>query len=120
VALLFAVLSTACGKEAEVADAPPPVTWDTAHVVIHHGADSTRVLVEVSDNDARRSYGLMERHTLDPESGMIFTYASGQPATAEYWMFRTPGATYWSALEVNQGFFARHGIVEGDTLRLAR
>lgn len=154
---LLALASAGCGEKPAVADAPPPVTWDTAQVVIRHGGDSTRVLVEVSDTDARRSYGLMERHALDPESGMIFTYGAGQPGTAGYWMFRTripldiafadsagaivkilpmvpcvsdlhadacatyaPGSSYWSALEVNQGFFARHGIAEGDTVRLER
>lgn len=156
-ALLAALVGAGCEKGPEVADAPPPVTWDTAQVVIRHGDDSTHVLVEVSDTDARRSYGLMERHALDPESGMIFTYGAGQPGTSGYWMFRTripldiafadsagaivkilpmlpcvsdlhaeacatyaPGAPYWSALEVNQGFFARHGIAEGDTVRLER
>ena len=29
-----------------------------------------------------------------------------------------PNVTYWSALEVNQGWFGKHGIVEGDTVRV--
>ena len=29
-----------------------------------------------------------------------------------------PGVDYWSALEVNRGWFGRHGIAEGDTVRL--
>lgn len=152
-AALLALSFVACEEEE-----PPfvsPVTWDTAQVVVKGAADSKRLLVEISDTEARRSYGLMARPSLDPESGMLFTYDSEQAGTAAFWMFRTkipldiafidsagaigkilnmvpceselyadacpryePNVPYRSALEVNQGWFARHGIVEGDTVRL--
>ena len=154
-AALLALVCAAC-KEKE----PPyvsPVTWDTAQVVIHGAADSTRLLVEVSGTDAQRAFGLMARPKLDPESGMLFTYDTVQAGDRGYWMFRTkmpldiafmdsvgaigailpmvpceselyasacpvynPLVSYWSALEVNQGWFAKHGVVKGDTVRLEK
>ncbi len=152
-AALLALSFAAC-KEAE----PPyvsPVTWDTAQVVIAGAADTARLLVEISDTEARKSYGLMARPSLNPESGMLFTYDSAQAGDRAFWMFRTkmpldiafidsagaigrilemvpceselyaeacpryePSVPYWSALEVNQGWFGRHGIAEGDTVRV--
>ena len=31
-----------------------------------------------------------------------------------------PGVPYWSALEVNKGWFAEHGVVEGAVVRVVR
>lgn len=154
--LVTTLASALCGACAEQ-EAPwaPPVAFDTARASILGGADSVGLLVEVSRTAAQRSYGLMSRPSLDPESGMIFLYDSSQEGSSGFWMFRTqmpldiafmdsagvigkvlpmepceselyasacptyaPGVDYWSALEVNRGWFVEHGIGEGDTVRL--
>jgi hypothetical protein len=153
--LLTVLASVLCGACAEQeASLAPPVTFDTARVWIR-AADSAGLLVEVSRTAAQRSFGLMSRPFLDPESGMLFLYDSAQVGSSGFWMFRTkmpldiafmdsagvigkvlsmepcqselyaaacptyaPGVDYWSALEVNRGWFAEHGVVEGDTVRL--
>ena len=153
VTVLASVLCSVCAEQ----EAPwaPPVAFDTARVTIRSGADSAGLLVEVSRTAAQRSFGLMSRSSLDPESGMIFLYDSVQSGSSGYWMFRTkmpldiafmdsagaigkvlsmepceselyaaacptyaPGVDYWSALEVNRGWFEEHRIGEGDTVRL--
>ncbi|MGH8437180.1 MAG: DUF192 domain-containing protein [Pseudomonas sp.] len=45
--------------------------------------------VELADTEERKQYGLMDRRSLDPQSGMLFTYDSLQDSTAGFWMFRT-------------------------------
>ena len=151
--VLASVLCAACAEQ----ETPwaPPLAFDTARVMIRGGPDSTGLLVEVSRTAAQRSFGLMSRPSLDPESGMIFLYDSPQAGSSGYWMFRTKmpldiafmdsagvigrvlsmepceselyaaacptyaaGVDYWSALEVNRGWFAEHGVGEGDTVRL--
>ena len=151
--VLASVMCGACADQGT--PRASPVAFDTARVWIRAGADSTGLLVEVSRTAAQRSYGLMARPSLDPESGMIFLYDSAQAGSSGYWMFRTkmpldiafmdsagvigkvlsmepceselyatacptyaPGVAYWSALEVNRGWFGEHGIGEGDTVRL--
>jgi uncharacterized membrane protein (UPF0127 family) len=154
--LLTVLASVLCGACAEQeASWAPPVAFDTARVWIRAAADSAGLLVEVSRTAAQRSFGLMSRPLLDPESGMLFLYDSAQAGSSGYWMFRTkmpldiafmdsagvigkvlsmepcqselyaaacpthtPGVDYWSALEVNRGWFAEHRIGEGDTVRL--
>lgn len=154
--LLTVLASVFCGACAEQeASWAPPVAFDTARVWIRAADDSAGLLVEVSRTAAQRSFGLMSRPLLDPESGMLFLYDSVQAGSSGYWMFRTkmpldiafmdsageiekvlsmepcqselyaaacpthaPGVDYWSALEVNRGWFAEHGIGEGDTVRL--
>jgi uncharacterized membrane protein (UPF0127 family) len=108
------------------------------------GADgaSASVRVEVADEPAEWSRGLMFRPELAEDAGMLFAF----PADVEYafWMKDTqialsiafiaadgqivdlqdmepqstelhvPAAPYRYALEVNQGFFARHGLKVGD------
>jgi len=152
-AVLTFVLCGACAEQG--GPWAPPIAFDTARVMIHGGADSTGLLVEVSRTAAQRSFGLMSRPSLDRESGMIFLYGSAQAGNSGYWMFRTkmpldiafmdsagvigkvlsmepckselyaaacptyaPGVDYWSALEVNQGWFAEHNVGDGDTVRL--
>jgi uncharacterized membrane protein (UPF0127 family) len=54
-------------------------------------------------------------------TGTIVTIRSMEPCTSpnpEWCPEYAPDAAYWSALEVNRGFFARHGIAEGHRVRL--
>src|SRR5687768_3721518 len=66
-----------------------PVAFDTATAWIRTGADSTSLVVELARTEAQKTYGLMARPTLDPNSGMVFLYDSIQPGTAGFWMWRT-------------------------------
>jgi uncharacterized membrane protein (UPF0127 family) len=77
-----------CGEEPEPAFTSP-VAFDTATVWIRTGSDSTSLLVEVARTSAQRTYGLMARPALDPNSGMLFLYDSVQTPTSGFWMFRT-------------------------------
>ena len=85
----LSLAATACGSEA----APPwvsPIAFDTMTVTIHtEGRVSVRLLVEVARTPEQRALGLGLRPMLDPESGMIFLYNSGQPDSAGFWMWRT-------------------------------
>jgi uncharacterized membrane protein (UPF0127 family) len=86
--LAVAVLS-GCQEKAEPPFVPA-VTFDTATAWIRSGDDSTSLLVEVAKTDAQRSYGLMARPSLDPNSGMVFLYDTVQADTTQgFWMFRT-------------------------------
>ena len=97
--------------------------------------------VEVADTPAERARGLMERTALDPDHGMLFIYPSAEPHF--FWMKDTPlplsiafldaegtiirladmqpfdthttpsGGPAQYALEMEQGWFVAHGIVEG-------
>jgi uncharacterized protein len=51
--------------------------------------------------------------------GRIVAIMDMEPCTADPCPTYDPGVPYSGALEVNQGFFERHGIAEGDTVRLA-
>ncbi|MGI8968910.1 MAG: DUF192 domain-containing protein [Chloroflexota bacterium] len=102
--------------------------------------------LEVADTEAERETGLMNRKTLDPDSGMIFAW----PTTVldSFYMkdtyvaltvgflapdgtlqetqdmapltqdLHTPAAAYQYAIEVNQGWFAANGINTGDKFTL--
>jgi uncharacterized membrane protein (UPF0127 family) len=105
------------------------------------------VLVELADTEEKRRRGLMYRMQLPPDQGMLFVFPASD--YLQFWMRNTPldldigffdkagqlletrsmhafdnrivrssrPARY--ALEVNAGWFARHGIGPGARLRLA-
>lgn len=112
----------------------------------HHAArvGNVPISVQVADNEATRQQGLMGRHALPPDSGMLFVYPQAQALC--FWMRDTllaldiafadtqgrihtirsmrplddtrhcaDNAAY--ALEMPQGWFARHGIQAGDRIR---
>lgn len=66
-----------------------PVAFDTADLVIETADDTIRMTAEIAATQEQRAYGLMERPTLPPEQGMLFTYTSPQSADSGFWMFRT-------------------------------
>ena len=102
------------------------------------------ILVEVADNDASRSLGLMFRHKIAPDTGMLFIFEGCRPRS--FWMKNTyvpisiayadelgrilniermtPGsleevhstgpAMY--ALEMEEGWFKRNNIGVGDII----
>jgi len=128
--------------------------FDTSLVRLATAHDTLRLVTELAYTPDQHSVGLMERRHLPDSAGMLFTYASTQPDTAAYWMYRTrlpldiafidssgairtirhmvpcpttlpegcpsypAGAPFRAALEVNAGYFARHGVAVGDHVLL--
>jgi uncharacterized membrane protein (UPF0127 family) len=116
--------------------AGPTVTFTNA------AGDEVVLSVEVADDDAERSRGLMFRETLAENAGMIFVYTTDTQAA--FYMRNTTvplsiafisgdgviidiqdmaaldetlhhaPAPYRYAVEANQGWFARNGIAVGD------
>lgn len=109
-----------------------------------------RIDLELARTPQEHEIGLMDRPSLDADSGMLFVY--DHQATEGYWMLHTliplsiawidqdgtivdiqdmprlanpydrveaaqhvytPAASYWYALEVNQGWFSDHGVGVG-------
>ena len=83
----------ACGCSGSSSDKAEPdqnaITFDSASLRIVSGHDTVRLSVELAANPAQRTMGLMERHHLAENAGMLFLYDSTQPPDAGYWMFRT-------------------------------
>src|SRR4051812_27383903 len=65
------------------------VPFDTAQIRLIANRDTTTTTVELAESADQRTMGLMERHALAPEAGMLFLYPSVQPESAAFWMFRT-------------------------------
>ena len=108
------------------------------------GVDGTSVTVEIADEPAERTLGLMYRDTLDADRGMLFVYPAAEERS--FWMkdTRVPlsiayadatgtivhiadmrpldttpvpsGAPAMYALEMNQGWFAAHDVQVGEKL----
>ncbi len=144
----------ACGDADEPQNFQPLVAFDSTRVQIVTASDTLALRVEIAASEEQRAYGLMERPSLSPDAGMLFTYTGEQSADLGFWMYRTqipldiafldregrilviltmepctspdprwcptypPGVPYHAALEVNQGYFARHGISPGDRVLL--
>lgn len=111
-------------------------------------ADSTRVVqVEIAATPQQRQQGLMWRQELDPDWGMLFLFPAD--SGGGFWMRNTyvpldiayigvdgtvqdiraaepldetvltPSKPYRYVLEVNQGWFARHGLGVGAKVTLS-
>jgi uncharacterized membrane protein (UPF0127 family) len=63
--------------------------YDSADVRIASRSDTTRLTVELADTQEKQTLGLMERRSLPETGGMLFLYATDQPETSAFWMFRT-------------------------------
>lgn len=127
-------------KGAEVKDV-------TAFFPLTVGGRALRVQVAVLEEEMRR--GLMGRKDLGPDDGMVFVYPAPRqmsfwmrntPTPLDIGFFTADGALgevyplypydetavssagmdYMLALEVNQGWFARHGLKPGAKLDLAQ
>jgi uncharacterized protein len=103
--------------------------------------DGHAMRVEIADDGAKRAQGLMNRDSLPADEGMLFVYPSEEPRS--FWMKNTriplsiayidqggrivaikdlqpmstrgvpSGAPALYALEVNQGWFAKKGVLPG-------
>ncbi|WMT90716.1 DUF192 domain-containing protein [Pelagibacterium sp. H642] len=60
---------------------------DESVAVIHSGDESHRFTVEIADDDAERSRGLMFREELAPDAGMLFDFFNERPVA--FWMQNT-------------------------------
>jgi uncharacterized membrane protein (UPF0127 family) len=127
----------------------PTVAFARGTVTLTRADGQTRQLqVEVADDDTSRARGLMFRPTMPEEAGMVFIFS--QDTDGAFWMqntliplsiafigadgrileiqdmqplttdFHKPAQRYRSALEVNQGYFARAGVKAGDRADLRR
>jgi uncharacterized membrane protein (UPF0127 family) len=130
---VFVLFIVACARDA---DSPArPV------VVIEQGQARATVSVELAVTPQQRAQGLMYRRALDPDAGMLFIFPTD--SRSGFWMRNTyipldiayidarftvidirqgtpldetvltPDASYRYVLEVNQGWFAAHGLGVG-------
>jgi uncharacterized membrane protein (UPF0127 family) len=156
---LFVVLAamtfyfTSCNNKQDIrseASTPPPANQpreESRGNLQKIMVGQTPVWVEIAQDDATRTKGLMFREDMPEDQGMLFIFPVAQRLS--FWMKNTylpldiafidqrgiitdihqmaPLDTiprYTSsvptiyALEVNQGFFARHSINTGDTVKL--
>ncbi len=141
--LLLALVSTACGD-----DAVGVTASDRATVVVSSGQSSTKVKVEIASTEKQREQGLMLRQSMHDDAGMLFLFPAD--TTVGFWMRNTylpldiayidasgkvlevrkaqpldetaltPKGPYRYTLEVNQGWFERHGFGPGSTVTLPK
>ena len=148
VALLLALAVGGCGGGGgSDADDAGGGTLPTATITLI-GATGARLelTVEVARTAAERSHGLMFRDDLAEERGMLFVYQ--RETKVGFWMKNTkiplsiafiaadgtiletkemkplsnalnaPARAYRYALEVNRGWFERHGLGSGDRVEI--
>jgi uncharacterized protein len=65
----------------------PLVPVDTGIVEIRSASDTVVLRVEIAETPRQTSVGLMERHSMPPDEGMIFLF--DEPRTSPFWMYRT-------------------------------
>ena len=63
-------------------------TFDRGKVLIDMGDDTVLIDVEIAQTPEERGYGLMNRDSLDPNSGMVFLYLGG-PSSGSFYMKNT-------------------------------
>jgi uncharacterized protein len=127
----------------------PSATFGRATVTLARADGQSRQLqIEVAADESSRSRGLMFRPSMPEDAGMIFLFP--EDTDGAFWMQNTliplsiafiaadgrileiqdmqpqttdlhrPAQRYRSALEVNQGYFARSGVKPGDRAELKR
>ena len=57
------------------------------HITSFDGTVKVPVTVEIADNASTREYGLMNRKSLAPDTGMLFVFK--EPQVLEFWMKNT-------------------------------
>lgn len=92
VSLLIAAGVIACADRGSSNDTTADahiMNFDTARVRLATTRDTLRLNLELAITPQQKTMGLMERHHLPSDAGMLFVYDSTQPADAGFWMFRT-------------------------------
>ena len=147
VVALLPALAFACGSGGDKGGEDGGGTLPTAEItLIGTAGERADLTVELARTAAERGRGLMFREEMAEERGMLFVFA--QETRAGFWMKDTkialsiafiagdgtiletqdmeplaeethaPGKPYRYALEVNQGWFARHGLGSGDRVEI--
>ncbi len=140
--MLVAIVAAGCGGDGEAA-ATLQTSTGLSRVVFTGGGETRGALeVEVARSGQEKARGLMERRELGSDRGMIFIW--DKPTRGSFWMKNTyiplsiafvsadgvivdiqdmqplsqqqhvPAKPYVWAIEVNQGWYAGHGIQVGD------
>lgn len=144
-ALALTILLAACGKDRAPTQAVVPTQPDSvAHsTVVAFGTDT--VIAMIAATAGARDTGLMNVTSLAPNAGMLFVFAD--TTSTGFWMENTPlplsiafidanmtvvntddmapetltphypARPYRYALEVNQGWFASHGVTAGTVVK---
>jgi uncharacterized protein len=90
IALILAAALSACNEgRSEQVEGGRVMSFDKQLVPIVTGRDTVTVKAEIARTGEQRTMGLMERHSLAADSGMLFVYETDQPGNAGFWMFRT-------------------------------
>jgi uncharacterized membrane protein (UPF0127 family) len=133
---------TTTASHPQCTDVPPDAAQPTVGFPRSPGLNAPALLVEVANTVSERETNLMNRACLGPNWGMLFVFPSD--TNAAFWMkdtliplsiafVRADGTIvhmedmqpqtetnhhstepYRYAIEANQGWFAEHGLVEGD------
>ena len=82
--LIFVAITLAASA---MAQEPEAEAVDESVAVIHSGEESHSFTVEIADDDAERSRGLMFREELAPDAGMLFDFLDERPVA--FWMQNT-------------------------------
>ena len=91
VAVVVAV--AACNEDSNTASAPgetspsPSVTFAQSTVLLDTDEGSVLIDVEVAETERQRRLGLMNRESLDDDSGMVFVFF--EPSSGGFWMKNT-------------------------------
>jgi uncharacterized membrane protein (UPF0127 family) len=126
----------------------PPSQYPSPNGVVHTADGSTYLIkLEVAADETSREQGLMDRSSLDPDSGMVFVWDG--LVLESFWMkdtyipltvaflgpdgtiqqmfdmaplndsiLYTPDRPYQYAIEVNKGYFQARGVKVGDKVQL--
>ena len=144
---LLLALTVACGDGGDGDSDGGDVTLPTAAIkLIGATGQRAELTVELARASAERSRGLMFREELPEDRGMLFVFEG--ETNAGFWMKDTkiplsiafltsdgliqetqdmeplstalhrPAEAYSYALEVNQGWFGRHGLGAGDRVEI--
>jgi uncharacterized membrane protein (UPF0127 family) len=88
--MIGCVMLLSCSRsDADSVDGSSVMAFDTAFVHLTAGPDTFTIVAEVASSPEQQTMGLMERRSLSDTAGMLFVYATDQPANAGFWMFRT-------------------------------
>jgi len=90
-ALLLSSALVGCRtSESDEADTSAPVmAFNAARLRLVSGSDTIPVVAQLAESADQKTMGLMERRHLPDTAGMLFIYASTQPDSSAFWMYRT-------------------------------
>ena len=153
VVVLLCLFQGACGSSAEAPATPAPLATSPVGLPVREFSVSNQlksvaITAEVASTFEERAVGLMFRHSLPANGGMLFIYPEDQ--TSGHWMRNTyialdiayldgsgavlevrlgkpldetvlrPARPYRYALEMTAGWFAEHGLGPGARLSLPK